>query len=69
METVRRASSVVTGNVKAFGKGRKTYVMGFQEGKNASDLEIRVSCAGPEEQSCQVKGNRKSIEVAGTGHT
>ena len=69
METVRCVSSVVTGNVKAFGEGGKTYVMGFQEEKNASDLEIRMSCAGPEEQSCQVNGNRKSIEVAGTGHT
>jgi len=59
----------VTGNVKTFGEGRKTYVMGFQvKKKNASDLEIRMSCAGPEEQSCQVNGNRKSIEVAGTGH-
>jgi len=41
----------------------------FKRKKNASDLEIRMSCAGPEEQSCQVNGNRKSIEVAGTGHT
>ena len=31
MQTARYASSVVTGNVKAFGEGRKTYVIGFQE--------------------------------------
>ena len=38
METVRCASSVVTGNVKAFGEGRKTYVMGFQEEKKCKRL-------------------------------